>query len=291
MRFLITGGTGFIGKKLCHELKDHEIFILTRNKNLYQDKTLNYINNIDQRVFDYDIIINLAGEPISQYWFEGKKKEIYNSRILLTKEIANHIKLAKKKPSLFITGSAIGYYGIDNVKCDENDEIVLNNDLFSQKICHDWESAVDEIKKLRIVKIRTGIVLGREGGILKKMLPPFKLGLGGKIGRGEQYISWIDINDLIKAILYIIDNDTIFGAINLTSPNPVTNGEFSKELAKLLKRPCVFDMPKILVEILFGQMGKELLLGGKMVYPKKLLESGFKFDYDKLTNSLSRIIK
>ncbi len=295
MQILITGGTGFIGKKLCQKLVEdcYEITVLTRQKNLAPSKNIQYIHSLSQKDFNYDIIINLAGEPISQNWSTKNKKKIYESRIGLTRNLVDKINSAKKSPSLFISGSAIGYYGYDaGILYDENSKITLNHNIFSQSICHDWEiAAAIKSQETRLVKIRTGIVLGKNGGALKKMLIPFKLGLGGKIGSGEQFMSWIDIDDAINAINFIIKNNKISGAVNLTSPNPVSNANFSKTLASIVKRPCIFDMPKFITEILFGQMGKELLLKGQKVYPQTLLQNGFEFKYSDLEKSLSKILR
>ncbi len=293
MQILLTGGTGFIGSELCKKLiaSKHKLTILTR-KSLQNNDKIIYINDLDQKEFLYDVVINIAGEPISKYWTLQSKKKIYDSRINLTKKLVKKINESTNKPSLFISGSAIGYYGISSrLKFNEDSKTAYNVNLFSQKICQDWERQAELVnKKVRLVKIRTGIVLGKSGGALKKMITPFKLGLGGKIGSASQYMSWIDIKDAVEAIIFIINNEKICGAVNLTSPNCVTNSEFTTILAKILNRPCFFNMPEFVVKILFGQMGQELLLSGQRVYPQTLLESGFEFKYGKLEQSLSSIL-
>lgn len=285
-KILITGGTGFIGSSLVEELlrDDHQITILTRKKIHHQK--INYIHNLDGE-FDYDIVINLCGEPISERWNKKKKQEIYNSRIDITKKLTDVILKLKNPPSIVISGSAIGYYGTSNqLIFDEDSKPILQN-LFSQKICLDWENAAQEIsKKTRLVMIRTGVVVGKNGGIMKKMLLPFKIGLGGKIGKGSQYLSWIALEDVIGAISHIINEDKINGPINLTAPNIATNETFSKNLAKILKRPCFFDMPEFIAKILFGQMAEELLLSGQNIYPKKLLQTGYKFQKPDLIQTI-----
>lgn len=285
-KILITGGTGFIGSRLVEEvLKDgHRVTVLTRKK--IDSKKINFINELSLD-FDYDIVINLCGEKISQRWSEKSKREIYNSRIDTTKKIVEIIGKSKNPPSLLISGSAIGYYGTsDELVFDENSRPTTQN-LFSQKVCLDWENSTNGIiNQTRLVLIRTGVVVGKNGGIIKNMQTPFKLGLGGKIGSGNQFLSWISLEDVIGAINQIINNQNLEGAVNLVAPRVATNSEFSKNLSKVLKRPCFFDMPEFVAKILFGQMAEELLLNGQNVYPKKLLESGYEFQ----TTSLKQAI-
>jgi len=278
-KILITGGTGFIGRNLVAELlnDDHFVVVLTRKKITSDKKNLKYINNIDEN-FDYDIVINLCGEPISQRWTKNKKEKIYNSRIDVTKKLADIISKLKNPPSLVINGSAIGYYGTSNDLIFDEDSKATAQNLFSQKICEDWENEAQKISsKTRLAIIRTGVVVGKNGGIIKKMFLPFYFGLGGKIGKGSQYLSWISLADVIGAINHIINCENLEGVINLTAPSVSTNLEFSKTLAKILNRPCFFDMPSFVAKILFGQMAEELLLNGQNVYPKKLLKSDYNF--------------
>ncbi len=290
-KFLITGGTGFIGSKLVKEiLKDgNEVTIFTRNKKPIKEKNnINYINNLEGE-FNYDIVINLCGEPISQYWTKSKKEKIYNSRIGVTKKLAEIIKNSKTPPNLVISGSAIGYYGTSENEIFAEETAPTNQNLFSQNLCQDWENAAASIKeKSRLAIIRTGVVIGKNGGIIKKMLMPFKFGLGGKIGNGKQNLSWIYIDDVIGIINQIINNQNISGAINLTAPRSTTNETFSKTLAKILNRPAIFNMPSFVAKIIFGQMAEELLLNGQNVIPKKILESGYNF---KVTDLKEAILK
>ncbi len=292
-KFLITGGTGFIGSKLVEQiLKDgHSVTIFTRNKNhSVQSENLKYISDLEGE-FNYDIIINLCGEPISQRWTTSKKTAIYKSRIDITKKLAENIKNSKTPPSLFISGSAIGYYGTSQNQIFDEETTPTSQNLFSQNLCKDWEEAANSIKeKTRLVILRTSVVIGKNSGIMKKMLLPFKLGLGGKIGNGRQNLSWIYIDDEIGIISHIINNENIFGAINLAAPNVTNNEIFSKTLAKTLNRPCIFDMPGFVAKIIFGQMAEELLLNGQNVFPKKILENGYKFQVTDLKEAILKSI-
>ena len=289
-KFLVTGGTGFIGSNLIKEiLKDgHQVTVLTRKK--IKNKDITYIQNIDED-FNYDIVINLCGETISQRWSKKARQKIYNSRINITNNLAKIISNCKNPPKLVISGSAIGYYGTSDYLTFNEDSQITSQKLFSQKLCLDWEMSAKPIAdKTRLAIIRTGVVVGKNGGIIKKMLLPFKLGLGGKIGKGTQYLSWIALDDVIGALNHIINNEDLSGAINLTTPKVTTNEIFSKALAKILNRPCFFDMPEFIAKILFGKMSEELLLNGQNIYPKKLLESGYEFQITSLENSILKAL-
>lgn len=293
---LITGGTGFIGSKLvqCLNYANQNITVLTRNigsaeKKLPQNTKL--ISDLNSCNDNFDIIINLAGEPISQRWSESKKQEIYNSRIKTTENLLQFINRASKKPELFISGSAIGYYGISqNAEFSENSAVKTQQDNFSQKLCSDWEAEAKKIEELGIktAYLRTGIVLAADGGAIKKMLPPFKLGLGGKISSGTQIMSWIHMSDQLRIIEFIINNK-ISGAINATAPNPVSNEEFSRTLAKSLNKPCLLTVPALNLKLVFGQMAEELLLNGQKVLPQKLLDSGFKFQFTEINDAMNNM--
>jgi hypothetical protein len=291
---LITGGTGFIGNRLSAKLlkMQQNLTIFTRQTNLKNDKNLTYVNSLDGLNFDFDIIINLAGETISKRWSNQYKKEIYNSRILTTQNLVKKINQATKKPKVFISGSAVGVYGIDDSEVLSEESAIENQNLFSQKLCLDWESEANKVgKETRLVNLRTGIVVGEEAGILRKLITPFILGFGGKIGQGNQILSWVHISDIINLIIFAIENNKISGPLNATSPNSVDNEEFSKTLAKIIKRPCFFDMPSLVVKTIFGQMGNELLLNGQNIYPKKAIENGFKFNFENLEDAIFEELK
>lgn len=294
MNFLITGGTGFIGKYLIQHLTEnsHNITVLTRNKNKLSGNSKAVANITEIKSSDkIDVIINLAGAPISKRWSNAYKQELIDSRVNTTKDIISLIERLKNKPEVLISASAIGYYGSQGDKIlDENSTPV---DEFTYQLCKKWESEALEAEKhgIRVCITRLGVVLEKNGGALKQMLPAFKLGVGGRLGDGNQYFSWVHIKDVISAFSFLIENKNEKGVYNVTAPHPVTNNDFTKALGKSIGRPTIFPMPALIVKLLFGEMGVALLLNGQRVLPKKLSNNGFKFQYPKLKNALKDIIK
>ena len=295
MNILVTGGTGFIGSKLCTYLLNmgHNLTVKTRNSVLFSNKIkhVKYIHQLNEHDY-FDVVINLAGQPIAdKRWSQNQKNKILNSRIDTTSQLIEFFNTTKHKPSLFISGSAIGFYGTtpSDKEINENDS---SDSSFSSKLCQQWEKCALEAEGLgiRTCLLRTGIVLGKNGGALKKMLPPFKLGLGGKIGSGSQWMPWIHIDDMVGLIELCINNNDISGAINCTAPNPVTNSIFTKTLAGAINRPAIFTMPAFIIKLLMGQMGEELLLNGKKVVPKKALDFGYQFNYQNIEQALVAIL-
>lgn len=302
---LVTGGTGFVGSKLILRLieKDPEIskiLVATRSKSR-AEKIFKEVNSKITPVEDLskitrntqiDIIINLAGAPIAdKRWNNQRKTELRQSRITTTEEVINLIEKLKNKPKVLINASAIGFYGSQNSD-EQLDEDSKPKEEFTHFLCKDWESEAMKAEKygVRVCITRFGIVLGKNGGALKKMLTPFKLGLGGKIASGEQAMSWIHIEDVIRGITFLMNNENLNGSFNFCSPNAVTNRQFTKALAKAVSRPAFFDMPLAMVKILFGEMGETLLAKGQNVYPRKLLENGFNFRYRRIDSALRNII-
>lgn len=311
-RYLITGGSGFIGTAFIKALllDNHDVTVLTRNevktaqhfeavtatvREDYQSKTkvhtISSLDNINPEQ-SFDVVINLAGQGIAdKRWNDEIKQQLIDSRIDITKALHEYLEDVLVKPDVFISGSALGYYGLR-----ETDEQITENgssdESFSSQLCQQWEAEAKAIEALgiRTCYLRTGIVLGKNGGALAKMLPPFKMALGGPIGSGKQWMSWIHIDDIVSMIRFAIDNESIQGAINGTAPNPVTNKQFSKTLGKALKRPALFPMPAFIVKLLFGQMGEELLLAGQRVVPDKLTQAGYKFIYPELADALENIV-
>ncbi|MFV2005587.1 MAG: TIGR01777 family oxidoreductase, partial [Gammaproteobacteria bacterium] len=255
-------------------------------------KQLDVLNDTD----GFDVVINLAGQGIAdKRWTQTIKKQIRDSRIITTQKLITYLQTAEKKPELLISGSAIGYYGNQGEKpVDEHMSGDSPGDRnFSSKLCLDWEHEAQQAEKLgiRVCYLRTGIVLGKNGGALSKMLPAFKLGLGGPMSNGRQWMSWIHIDDLIGIILHVINNKDINGAINGTAPNPVTNKVFSSTLARVLKRPAFLSMPAFVLKLLLGEMAQELLLSGQRVIPKKILDAGYDFQYTELENALHEVVQ
>jgi len=289
MKVLLTGGTGFIGSMLCQRLLQdkHSLTLLSRTP----EKTrapLQAIRHLEQlNGSSFDVVINLAGEPIAhKRWSKKQKQQIQSSRLCITQQLISYFKTCQQQPKLFISGSAIGFYGVASTekKIEETD---YGDVSFSSQLCQKWEAVALQAQAMgiRTCLLRTGIVLG-EGGALNKMLLPFKLGLGGRIGSGNQWMPWIHMQDLISIILYCISHNDLQGPVNATAPNPVSNRVFTKALARVLKRPALLPMPAFIIQLLMGQMGEELLLAGKKIVPAKMLMHGFKFEYEALDKAL-----
>lgn len=298
MKVLISGGTGFIGRHLIPRLLDydHEPVVLTRSEAKARalfGSSVRVITHLQQIASDEQIdgIINLAGEGIAdKRWSEERKQALIDSRINTTADLISLIMRLERNPEVLISGSAIGFYGCrsDDLQLDEQGEIV---DDYSHRLCQQWESEALKAQSMgvRVCLIRTGVVLG-EGGALAKMLPAFKLGLGGPVARGDQWMSWIHIEDQVEAISMMLTHPEFNGAYNLTAPDAVTNEVFSKELAAVLSRPSWLRVPAVVLELMLGE-GSDLLVKGQRVYPKRLLEAGYKFAYPDLITALNQLLE
>ncbi len=296
MHFLVTGGTGFIGRPLVERLlaRGDKITLLTRDfdkaKKMFNGP-INLIGSVKDSGLEVDGVINLAGAPIiDKRWTAGRKKTLKQSRIGITQDIIEWLKKCDKKPESFISGSAIGYYG-NYPEATHIDESAKPRQCFASELCQEWESVAEQATDLgvRVCRVRTGVVLAKHGGALKRMLLPFSLGLGGRIASGNQWFSWIHLDDMLELLLFLIDTKTVSGAVNATAPYPVTNAEFSHQLARKLKRPMLMPMPAAIAILLFGE-SSQLLLEGQQVVPKKLLDNGFEFSYPQLTKALDHIL-
>ena len=288
-RVAITGSTGLIGSALVGHLRSegHTVQRLVRRKAAAPDEISWDPKNgtIDIAALEgVDAVIHLAGANVGDHrWTKKYRAEILNSRLLGTTTIAQAVSTVK--PKVFISGSAIGFYGeTGNRAVNESDR---GGDDFLAAVCREWEAAADLAGDTRTVKIRTGLVLEPTGGALGRMLPLFRFGLGGKIGSGKQWWSWITLHDEIRAICHLLESD-VSGPINLTSPNPVTNQEFTAALARALHRPALFPVPGIALKTVLGGFSTEIL-GSKKVLPTALTESGFTFDYPHLVNALGEL--
>lgn len=296
MNFLITGGSGLIGSRLVANLIDeHQVTVLTRNPASTDEKLgdgPNYLNSLDQlaSLDEFDAVINLAGEPIvSKRWTAKQKAKIEQSRWGTTKQLAKLFCASESPPELLISGSAIGFYGRqDAQKIDENFD--QPNDEYSHLLCAMWEKLALDIAtdNTRVCVLRTGIVLANNGGALEKMILPFKFGLGGPIGSGDHYMSWIHIEDMVNGILHLIKNSQCAGIYNFTAPNPVSNKDFSKALAKSIGRPCILFTPKFVLKLAMGEMA-DLLIYGQRVIPMRLQESDFIFSYPAIEQAFADI--
>lgn len=304
MKILITGATGLVGKELVKTLLEkgyNDLHILTRNPKSIA-KVFNapikafewdpYENLIDEEALrDVDAIIHLAGENIgSKRWSEERKKEILESRVLGTELLVQTVLRKKYYPQKFLSSSAVGIYGNTHSETAQTDW--PKGDDFLAAVCQQWENALlsADIPNCQKVCLRTGIVLSPKGGALEKMLPPFKLGVGGVLGSGEQYMSWVHIQDLVNMFLFLIEHPIEHPAYNAVSPNPVTNAEFTKTLGSVLNRPTLFPVPAFVLKALFGEMST-LLLEGQKVLPSEFLKSGYHFQFPILKEALENVLK
>ncbi len=289
-RIAITGASGLIGSALVGHLKSegHTVQRLVRRTPVAPDEVqwdpkTGYVDL--EALRGVDAIIHLAGAGVGdKRWNKKYKAEILNSRLMGTTTIAHAV--TELSPQVFISASAIGWYGESgNRAVVESDKC---GDDFLAAVCREWEAAADLATNTRTVKIRTGLVLDPTGGALGKMLPLFRFGLGGKLGNGKQWWSWITLHDLIRAISFLLENN-ISGPVNLTAPNPVTNQEFTSALARALHRPALFPAPAIGLKVALGGFSSEIL-GSKKVVPQVLTEAGFEWDYPHITNALTALV-
>ena len=289
-RIAITGASGLIGAALVGHLKSegHTVQRFVRRPvvapdEIQWDPKTGYVDI--EALRGVDAIIHLAGVGVGdKRWSKKYKAEILNSRLLGTTAIAHAVN--EVKPQVFISASAIGWYGESgNRAVVESDRV---GDDFLAAVCREWEAAADLATGTRVVKIRTGLVLDPTGGALGRMLPLLRLGLGGKLGNGKQWWSWITLHDQIRAITFLLENN-ISGPINLTSPNPVTNQEFTSALARAMHRPALFPAPAIALKIALGGFSSEIL-GSKKVTPQALTDAGFIWDYPHITSALAALI-
>ncbi len=297
MKILITGASGLIGKELQKSFaaKGYDMLLASRS----EPKDEKHIQwSIEEGFTDpsklegVDVVIHLAGENVSGLrWTDEKKKAIRDSRVLGTRNVVDAISKLKNRPHTFIASSAIGFYG-DRAN-EEVTESSAAGDTFLSGVCKEWEaeSRRAEDAGIRTVLLRTGIVLSKDGGALSTMLLPFKLGVGGVVGTGKQWMSWIALDDEIAVINYVIENENIRGAVNAVSPNPATNHDFTKTLGDVLYRPTFLPLPEFAISMVFGEMGDALLLASTKVAPKRLLDAGFEFKYTDLKKAIEHAVE
>jgi uncharacterized protein (TIGR01777 family) len=302
MRVLVTGATGLLGSALCDALlaRGDEVVGLSRDpaRGRPKNPTVNWHawqaaieRPPEQALADVDAVVNLIGEPIDQRLTDQAKVRIRESRLVGTRNLLQAIEAAPSKPRVFIGQSAIGYYGDRGAKIV--DEESQPGEGFTAEIPVDWEAAEREAEGIvpRVVIFRTGLVLTKHGGLLKPLLLPFKLGVGGPIAGGDQYMSWIHIDDEIGLLLWALDNEEVRGTINATAPNPVTNREFSKALGRALHRPAFMPVPKFAVGVLRGGELADAVAGGARVVPRRALDLGYEFRHPDLDEALRSALR
>jgi uncharacterized protein (TIGR01777 family) len=297
MRILITGGTGLIGQQLCKALlaEGHQLTVLSRHPETVAVKCGAAVQTMatlgewhPEQTFE--AIINLAGEPIVDAWWSAKRKQVLrDSRIALTETLVRRIAAAKQKPVVLLSGSAVGYYGNGGDK--ELYESTGAGADFSANLCRDWETVALAAKTsgVRVCLLRTGLVLSNSGGLLGKMLLPFKLGMGARLGNGKQWMSWVHIDDYVAMVLRLLADKQLSGPFNMTAPNPVINAQFTQALAHRLHRPAFFVAPDFVLRLAMGERAA-LMLEGQRVLPANLTDAGFQFKYPKLDSALANLL-
>ena len=302
MRLGITGATGLIGNALCRALDPsrHQIVVLTRSsekaRRLFPsaqciDWDPASVLTPQPALEGLDAVVHLAGESIAAgRWNSRRKEAIRESRVKGTRNLVNLLGQLQDPPEVLVSGSAVGYYGSRDDERLEEDEPPADD--FLGQVCSQWEDEAGQAAEsgIRVVLLRTGLVLSTQGGALPQMLPPFKMFVGGPLASGRQWMSWIHIRDQIGAIQHVLSNREIQGPVNLTAPSPVTNEEFSRTLASVLKRPALFRVPGLVLRLLLGEMAEALLLSGPRVIPEKLQQSGYQFEYPTLRGAFENLL-
>jgi uncharacterized protein (TIGR01777 family) len=296
MNILVTGASGLIGTALGPSLtsRGHEVTRLVRGQSPSEGKSARWdpmAGSIDASALaGVDAVVHLAGENIAERWTAAKKARIRDSRVKGTQLLCETLTRLPSPPKVLVSASAIGYYG------DRGEETLTDDSPpgrgFLPEVCRAWEAAAEPARQqgIRVVHLRLGVVLSAAGGALAKMLPPFRLGLGGVLGSGRQYMSWIALDDVVGAIQHAIVTDALQGPTNAVAPNAVTNQEFTKTLGKVLGRPTAIPLPAFGARLMFGEMADELLLASARVQPTKLLASGYQFRYPELEDALRHVL-
>lgn len=293
---LITGGTGFIGHHLCRQFLDQGdcVTVLSRQSLPEVQKRCGAVTRIDslQKLSasdTFDVIINLAGEPIAdKRWSAKQIEKIKRSRFDITRALVELIEAMDQKPAVFLSGSAVGYYG-RQMHDQPVGEDHLPTQEFTHELCMEWEAIASRVAPLtRVCLLRTGLVLDRDEGFMKRLWLPFKMGLGGRLGDGAQWMPWIHLDDMLAAIHYTVSAPDLNGPINFTAPNPVTNREFTQSLATSLSRPAFFPVPACMLKLMLGELS-DLLLTGQRATPDRLTEHGFHFRYHRIEDAFESL--
>lgn len=295
---LLSGSSGFIGAPLAASLAadGHRVVRLTRTEGSQAGGAADTVRwdpeagRIDRDALARarpDVVINLAGEPIDQRWTARRRRQIRDSRVNGTSALAHAIAALSEKPAVFISGSAMGFYGAHRGDELLEEESTPGTD-FLARTASEWELATAPAADagIRVALSRTGLVLGRKGGALHRMLPPFRLGIGGRLGSGQQWMSWIALDDMIRALRFLMDTPDVRGPVNVVAPEPVRNAEFTKALAHVLDRPAVLPVPAMALELVFGTMAENTILASQRLTPKRLAGAGFEFRHPRLEDAL-----
>ncbi len=295
MHVFVTGGTGFIGRHLCAALlaDGHRVTVLSRRPAARVRALCGGVDTVSrpEEMPPCDQVVNLAGEPVlGPRWTRSRRQLLWESRVTLTERLVARMKALEPRPKVLVSGSAVGYYG-------DRGAAVLTEEArpglgFGAELCVAWEDAALEAERfgVRVCLVRTGPVLGRGGGVLERMLPLFRLGLGGPLGGGRQWFPWIHLEDEVRALRFLLDHETLEGPFNATAPHPVTQREFARTLARLLHRPAWLPAPAFLLKLALGRQA-EILLGSQRAIPAKLLEAGFEFRHPDLEPALRRLLE
>lgn len=284
LKVAICGKSGLVGSKLSD-------YFISQHNEVVEVKIRGDVSveDVAKQINRCDILINLSGATILSRWSEAYKKTLYASRIETTKKLVDAIEQCHEKPKLFLNASAVGIYKSDITHDDNSNEF---SDDFLSYLCKSWEEEARRAGDfgVRNVQMRFGVIFTKDGGALQKMLTPFKFGLGGIVGSGEQMVSWIHVEDLVRAVAFIIKTPDISSSVNFCAPNPISNKEQTKIMGEVLHRPTIFPLPAFVLKLLYGE-GASVILDSKEVYPSKLLESGFDFEYDNFEDALLEIVR
>ena len=293
-RILMSGASGLIGSALVSSLESrgYEVVrLVRRDSNKSSELQWDPMQPIPPEVVSgFEAVIHLSGENIAGRWTAARKTQIRNSRVISTRNLSEALAKCEKPPKTFLCASATGYYG------SRGDEVLTEESVpgkgFLPDVCKEWESAAEPAARagIRTANLRTGIILSRKGGALKPMLLLFRRGLGGRIGSGRQWWSWIHIEDFVAAVRHILQSGSVKGPVNMVSPNPVTNDEFTKTLAKVLKRPAILPVPAFAVKLVLGELADEAVLASARVESKELIGSGFTFKFPELESALANLL-
>ena len=297
MKILITGGTGLIGAQLVQELvsRSHQITVLSRSPqkvySLFCKAVECWTSLSDKKnLNDFDAIINLAGEPIAEKrWTDEQKKILCDSRWKITQQLTELINASETPPAVFLSGSAVGYYG------DQGQSVITEfdqpHDEFTHQLAQHWEALAQNAQSsaTRVCLMRTGLVLSPKGGVLEKVLPIFKMAAGGPIGHGKQFMPWIHIDDMVRAICFLLDTPELSGPFNMTAPYPVHNDQFAAILGDIINRPAFVRTPAFVIKTMLGESAA-LVLGGQQAIPKRLEDAGFEFKFVELKEALTDLL-